>query len=227
MFNTVYFLHIPKTGGRYLINSALYSLVRPLEANNINNMQEDYSHLGWHKDITESTYIISLFRDPVEQLVSLYSHVQVLDNLGDPRKDISDPKLTKEDMFAWLYKDEEGARNFQAKNLLRTGMVETRLSDIKLTSRLEVEPRLKRVNLLIRTTTLDVIDFRVIVDKICDDLSINRITNYQRVHKSSFKNPESKKLLLSLTESDKEELKKFSSIDVDIYNDDSLFWTPK
>lgn len=225
-FNRFYFLHIPKTGGRYFFGNVLASINDSLNQYGVPRIDEPYAHTGWHKEIDDKTYIVCLFRDPVEQLVSLYSHVMVLNNRGERRVPVGDLELTKEDMFSWFNKDVEGVKNFQSKNFLTASEVKNRLSDVSIHSIDQVLSRVQRVNLFISTETLNQVSYKTIVNKITDDLGIPRLTNYISFHRDDYRNPDSMNLRASLTDADKEYIRSLSPIDDQIYSTKSFFWKP-
>ena len=226
-FNRFYFLHIPKTGGRYVFANVIATLNLSLNQYGVPRVDEPYAHTGWHKDIDENTYIMCLFRDPVDQIVSLYSHAKVLDHRGHRKFPVGEKKLTKDGLFNWINRDLEGSRNFQSKNLLVTRDIKERISDIEVTSTDQVLERLNRINLFMRTELLNNFEFNVIVDKIVDDLGLPKIENYMSYPTNGLKNPDSLSLRESLTEDDANYLRSLSKVDDDIYKNDSLFWSPK
>ena len=77
-YNKFYFLHIPKTGGRFFTKYIVNQIEDALKQNNIDIIKPPdnaLKHGGWHKDIDDNTYIVSVFRDPVEFFISAISHM--------------------------------------------------------------------------------------------------------------------------------------------------------
>ena len=68
-YKDFYFLHIRKTGGRYVKLFILKNL-----KNSINVIETGEKHSGWIDKITPETYVFTVFRDPVKQICSLYAH---------------------------------------------------------------------------------------------------------------------------------------------------------
>jgi hypothetical protein len=117
-YNKFYFMHIPKTGGRYISLKVILPIMEQLNKNGISStFSENNSHSGWHSKIDDQTYIVTILRDPVEQSVSFYSHTIALNPLGQLKNEYDKDKLTKENFFDWI-KNEPSYPNFQANNFL-------------------------------------------------------------------------------------------------------------
>jgi hypothetical protein len=193
------------------------------------------AHQGWCSTyISDKTYILSVFRDPVEQLVSLYCHSQGLNQGGTRWLPVGGETIAKNYFLEWVDLNVNWIENYQAKNF----MVEQEakmpymgrkpfigpISDVNL-----LEERLARTNLLIRSPDLredkDVIAIR---KKMFSDLGIPEaeIISTTRTF-SDFSNPDSSNLYSQLSEKDIETLYQLSPIDKRIYETDSYFWSPE
>jgi hypothetical protein len=121
-FNSFYFLHIPKTGGRLFFYNVLFPLKNILleaKIKELNSLQMDgpinyYDHSQWKKEINSLTYVSSSFREPCSHMVSLYTHSQAVRNELVTRNN----NINKNTLFEWLEKNEEGAKNYQSKHLV-------------------------------------------------------------------------------------------------------------
>jgi hypothetical protein len=214
-FNQFFFLHIPKTGGRYFNHSVVESLKPSFLKKNISLIKKEVGHKGWDTDINNNTYVTTIFRDPAEQLVSLFAH--------EPDSDI----LNKNSFFEWFEKNNTKISNFQAKNFLLTDTrVFIDILDININSVNDIRDRLDRVNLLIKYDSLKKIGYNVIVDKISSDMGINNFSHYVNLSKEEFKNINSLKIFNSLNQFEKNKIYNISPIDLEIYNSDR-FWSPK
>lgn len=71
-YNKIYFLHIPKSGGRYFNEIAIYPIAKDLSNNGI-SWVHPASHDGWISGIDEDTYTVCILRDPVKLACSYFS----------------------------------------------------------------------------------------------------------------------------------------------------------
>ena len=70
-YKKFYFLHIPKTGGRYLNEIAIHPMSGELNTIGINWLNSK-DHDGWVKEIDEDTYTVCILRDPVKLACSYF-----------------------------------------------------------------------------------------------------------------------------------------------------------
>jgi hypothetical protein len=237
-YNKVYFLHIPKTGGRFFVKYILDPIEDILKENNIEVIKEkekDFPHSGWHKDIDENTYIITLFRDPAEFFISAISHLiyedsGLLDD-GIVKKDSPILDIDKETLYKELKKFKI-LQNFQSQNFILSPKnkidivkesVNYYLKNKSFNSELAYE-RIKRVNLMIRQKDLKIMDYSKLIKKISEDLKINIEIELLNIDKENFKNNSSELLFNKLTKEDLEIIYKNFLFDKKIHEDDSLFW---
>lgn len=240
-YNKVYFLHIPKTGGRFLTKYILRPMDGILQNNGIElvKMPEDVrQHGGWHSLIDDQTYIITIFREPSEFFVSAVCHMMASRNglideenwhiLKDNDKILH---VEKEELYGalsrWHY-----INNFQAKNFamhpVEKSMMQQAIIDSENNYVLDkglVYERINRTNLMIRHKDLKDMDYNLLVNKIGQDLGIDINLNLSEINKEYFKNHASESLFNRLTQEDKDNICKSFDLDKEIYENDSLFWT--
>ncbi len=243
-YNKVYFLHIPKTGGRFLTKYILRPIENILKDNGIELVKspEDMrQHAGWPSWIDDKTYVISIFRDPCEFFVSAVSHSIAIknglvdeDNWNIIKTNTEPLEISKDELYStaqrWEY-----IKDFQSKNFVLSPDVEHRsiLQEAMVKhennekfSKEEIYKRIRRVNLMIRQKDLKLIDYNLLIDKILKDLGILSNIKIDGVDKEYFKNNSSEILFNSLTKEDLEYINSMFPIDREIYKDDSMFWLP-
>lgn len=235
MYKNIYFLHIPKTAGRFAYQNLLMELEGSLNEGqvriDVHNQTGVSSHQAWCTTyIEDTTYIISIMRDPVKHLVSLYCHTQAISINGERISPLGGPTINKKDFFNWI--NQEWLSNYQSKNIMVEKESTTRFTHKELFKKpiTELEPvkqKLSRINLLLRNEDLTEANIVKIRKKILEDLGIEATsvsTNF--VVNPNFSNEDSTNLYNSLTKAEKDVIYKFSPIDKQIYEDDSYFWIP-
>jgi hypothetical protein len=242
-YNKVYFLHIPKTGGRFLTKSILRPMESALKDNGIELVKspEDMrQHAGWPSWIDEQTYIITVFRDPCEFFVSAVCHSEagkkkIIDEdnwhiLKDMGESLT---VSKEELFSTLLRWDY-LENFQSKNLIiepeEKSVIQQAMADHsknKLIDESSVYDKLNRINLIIRHKDLKNMDYSLLVNKISQDLGIDIKIDLSNINGDIFKNKASEVLFNSLNEKEKDIIDQMFTLDKKIYKDDSLFWNPK
>lgn len=243
-YNKVYFLHIPKTGGRFLTKYILRPIENILKDNGIELVKspEDMrQHAGWPSWIDDQTYIISVFRDPCEFFVSAVCHSIARnnglvdeDNWNVIKNNNDSFRVSKDELYdslnRWNY-----IKNFQSQNFLLSPNVETRSilhesmvkhDNNETFDKEEIYNRIKRVNLMIRHNDLKFMDYKLLINKISNDLGIEIKVNIQNTDKEYFKNNSSEILFNSLNIEDKNVIYNNFLLDKEIYEDNSLFWVP-
>ena len=120
-FNSVYYLHIPKTGGRWMIDGVNQHVKKILTLYNLNflNDSDKYhnlnnTHFGWIPEIDSQTFVYTAIREPSAQMCSLFAH-RFMTN-ADKLKNNKIEKI-KEVMFDHIntYKDQYS--NNQSKHI--------------------------------------------------------------------------------------------------------------
>lgn len=220
MFDSFYFLHIPKTGGRYF-HKAVYDNLKPLFAENKIEIIAEKNHHCWSKDIKDDTYIFTIFRDPIKRLVSHYCHVLDLLTLNKVRHSFN---YTSDHFILWVEKSEDTISNFQSKNLL-CNHSETREDgsfrlhnnkdlNFKIDKNLLLE-RFNRINLKVKTENID-LEQSAIINKILLDFNIK----YSAVPSPSdrFSLENSQQLYNELEDHQKEYLASIMELDYELYN---------
>jgi hypothetical protein len=241
-YNKVYFLHIPKTGGRFLTKSILRPMENTLKDNGIELVKspEDMrQHAGWPSWIDNQTYIITVFRDPCEFFVSAVCHSEagkkkmidednwhILKDMGESLT------VSKEELFDTLMRWDY-LENFQSKNLMiepeDKSVIQQAMADHsqnKLINESLVYEKLKRINLVIRHKDLRTMDYSLLVKKISQDLEVDVEIDLSDINGDIFKNKASEVLFNSLNEKEKDIISQMFTLDKKIYEDDSLFWQP-
>jgi len=243
-YNKVYFLHIPKTGGRFLTKYILRPIESTLKDNGIELVKspEDMrQHAGWPSWIDDQTYIITVFREPCEFFVSSVCHSEagkkgLIDEtqwhiIKESGKDL---RVSKQELYdtllRWEYIKDFQSQNFmfnpgpEVKSILHESK---RKHDNKIVlNKKEVYDKLNRVNLMIRTKDLKSMDYSLLIDKISKDLGIEINLDLPQTNKEYFKNNASEFLFNTLTQEDKDHINKSFMLDKEIYENDSLFWNP-
>lgn len=248
-YESFYFLHMPKCDGRRFIDD----IVLPLKYSNpdlkmLSQLMGDwdgsgndhYPHQGWKGSITDKTYTLTILRDPIERAASHFSfHIVTLfkKTFGNGY-DINFLK----DSFIKCVEEEESMKNYYFKNFLYD------LSDSKKRKKLFknkimydnhiiknpknnelVFNRLKKINLILDTETFNIIDKKLIGEKISKDIGCNKPLfplgiNHKIPFWPEYTNQESKDLYSLLNDNDKDYLKGFFDLDYKIYNNKELFW---
>jgi hypothetical protein len=235
---------MPKCDGRRFIDDIALPLkytnpnlqmVSPLMGDWDGSGSNHYPHQGWDKNITDSTYIVTILRDPIERAVSFYSFSMVSllkDKFGSNYKKIH---LSKEEFIKYFEK-EDILHNFYCKNFLHdVSSLQGRylLYDngaLKNPENLKIiDDRIKRTNLFIKAENFKDSSMKNIGEKIAADIGC-RIpvfplkVNHKKDLWHTYTYPESKTLYSSLDDSDKEYLKKYFELDYYYYEKDNLFY---
>jgi hypothetical protein len=242
-YDKVYFLHIPKTGGRFFVEYILKPIEKTLKENNIEIIKLNdgvNKHGGWHKDIDDKTYVISVMRDPVEFFVSLVAHMAADQNgLIDDEKDFiikeksKSLNIEKDFLFNQL-KELKYLKNFQSQNFILSPETKSIVVDSRKAYNTNKEfddklayERIKRVNLMIRHKDLTLMDYNILINKISNDLEIDIDIDLSSASRDHYKNNSSEILLNKLNEEDKKIIYSNFLFDKEIYQNDSLFWKEK
>jgi hypothetical protein len=87
--------------------------------------------------------------------------------------------------------------------------------------------RVNRTNLIIRHSDLKDIDYDILINKISQDLGIRLNIDTSLIDKERYKNNNSGLLFNKLSGEDINKIYKNFSLDKEIYDNESLFWTGK
>ncbi len=242
-------MHVPKTAGTYINHYLTFSLSYPIKKNKSNIKIDLFGHMGW-KPITENTYTISSFRDPVSRLVSYYCFMLNLYNINmeqfnllrihtvhpDNRvKDLSNPTL--KEFMSWVEKHEDVLSNYQSKNFsyneqdsYKPKFLESFTADLRLNnfSKEETLSNIKKINVMLKHTQANSETMKNVSEKILLDLGINEtpylVETKEKASKFVNDYSVSKRLFSELSKKDIEYLESINLLDMEIYNTDSLFW---
>ena len=248
--DSFYFLHMAKCDGRRFIDYFVNPLIKSnpdlkcyneyytkqhdwVSPNSLAAREEDMAHQGWDSRISDSTYIVSILRDPIERAASWYAMV-VDRKIKSKLNSKEEIKLyLDKNKFIDFVKSNTRFHNYYSKMILNdftnNGSIIFNNSQLKNEENIKIiTSRFKRINLLFRMKDLVYIDKLDISKKIVVDLDCNIF--YPDLEKNKKSNPytlsASKLLYDSLTQEDKDNLSQYLNIDYAIYNDDSLFWKP-
>jgi hypothetical protein len=234
-FDSFYFLHIPKTAGRYFTHNVVVPVAPVIKEHGIHshyNRDTYIAHQFWADFIDEKTYVVSLLRDPVQHLVSLYSHYSMLGSNAQHVMPIGSTEYDKNSMFDWLVANNDSVKNIQSKNFLISSVdggfiysPETR--DCIVTKDI-IFDKLKDVSLLIKSEELSLKNTKQAYNKILSDLGVPARKPDQKLQsRANSWNPDSTRIYATLTEKEKEKMLEFNSIDAEVYNTQSLFYNFK
>ena len=223
-YDSIYFLHVMKTGGRHLRNTVFIPIIDELKKNNIKIINEKHGHTGWHSEITDKTYIVTSLRDPVEQVVSLYAHGISLSKNGKPIKKFDASDLEK-DIFLNAVSTRLEYQNFQSKSYLHDQFDDRILNHegFLFDENLYIK-RKNRVNLILNMKNINGNEIKI-QEKIFLDLQINGITNPNPAFSNTkgLYNSESKKLYNKLSNDEKNFIRQKNKKDEDLYNNSTYF----
>lgn len=239
-YNKIYFLHIPKTGGRFFTEYILKPIEEVLKKNNIEIIQlppNVSKHGGWHKEIDDQTYIVSIFREPSEFFISVIAHMLADQaNMIDPDKDHIIKDNTKildisKDLVHKKIEELHYLDNFQSQNFIlsptQTHIIQESMKahrDNKGFDEDLINQRSKRVNLMMRHKDFKSMDYSLLIKKIFLDLGIEENFELKEVNREHYKNNSSENLFNKLNNEDIQAIHNKFLFDKKIYEDDSLFW---
>jgi hypothetical protein len=249
-YESLYHLHVVKTGGGNLSTFLIYNIYNILENNNfkVTTESKENIHAGW-KPVTESQYVISSFRDPTKRVVSHFFHLLMVNLsrvseitrenkwqhfIGGNISNYANP--TKNDFFSWLEYNSPHINNYQSKNFFYKEDIKT----IPYTLRgvtaplylqgfnnLDVLKNISRINLLLRTKDININNFKNISNTVLNDFGLK---NQNKITVNINENNANKKSLEfynSLSLKEIAYIESLNTLDLEIYNTDSFFWDPK
>lgn len=220
MYNKFYYLHIPKTGGRYIKSKILPQLLNHIEVVSM------VDHSGWINEIDDNTYIMTIIRDPIKTICSLYTHmvisrIGILNDDEDLKKGINSYKkiknlyLDKNFFINWLTENNV-YHNLQSKHFLP---IFPSISDNAAPVEKNIDlilKRLDRINLKFDHDSVIGEGIYKITNKIYEDLNI--YIDIENDSSYKYYNVGSSLLYNSLTDEEKKYISKYFDIDYIIYN---------
>jgi hypothetical protein len=242
-YNKIYFLHIPKTGGRFFTKYILEPIETTLKENGIDVVKlppNVLKHGGWHKEIDDKTYVVSVFRDPVGFFVSVIAHMfadeeKMLDEnkdhiVRDKTKILDIPVDAVRNKIVQL----DYLKNFQSQNFIlsptENHIIQESIKEHNKGNTIDsdlVYERIKRVNLMIRHEDLKTMDYSTLISKISNDLGIDINIELSSADREHYKNNSSEALLNKLSKDDIDLIYNNFLFDKEIYQNDLLFWNKK
>lgn len=239
MYNSFYFLHIPKTAGRFFTHNVVVPLREPLINNGIHSFydRENYvAHQHWGNFITKDTYVTSIIRDPIKHAVSSYCHFTMLDAGAQRTVPLALDEFNKIDMFKWWEYHLDFISNQQCKNFLiedpgirkdgtKIGYGNSQVMKNCTVTKEIILKKFEDVSLLIKSENLSLQNVNKIHNKILNDFGITDFKINHKIQKASnYWNPDSTRIYNSLDKKDKERILSYSPVDSEIYNTESLFY---
>ena len=217
-YNKFYYIHIQRTGGRYLFENVINQLYKSeqIELLNYNKNQGDMPHNGWVDEIDQDTYVMTIFREPLELICSHYVYFGLT---GDC---VTEEEYTKENLFKFIAKNPQ-VHNLQSKSLILTSKT---YADLVLKSALYqkinldiLNEKLERINFSFTLDYLKENSLESISDKISSDIGISPFFNKEDSPGiNNFSHPRSRDLYESLNEDDRNNLTRYFEGDYYIYN---------
>lgn len=218
-YDKFYFLHIPKTGGRYFKKIAVY----PLSLASKNKGKDlqfliSTDHNGWVPEIDDKTYVTSIVRDPVKLACSwrlYFGNDGKNSNLDMNKKSSLD--IVKHGLFSHLEQN-NWLHDFQSKNLTKHYKY---ANDSVLMNYEEVDKDLlcKNVARIDFLFTQDYLESNPIdvCRKIFGDHE-ESFTALELPEYNNFRQANSKILYDSLSEEEIEKIRSYFKLDMEIYN---------
>lgn len=220
-YNSLYFLHIAKTGGRYIIYNVLNPIREQLENNKIKIINPNtLDHLNWHSQIDDKTYVVCVLREPFSQIVSLYVHEKTTGERGELIKN-KDFDLSKNKFYEEI-KNDENYQNFQSKSFMRNELGGFGLRGSKsIVDEELLEKRTNRVNLLLNNNNLKQ-NATKIQQKIFLDLGIDGVLTASKAN-GLFYNPHSEYFYNTFSDAEKDSIAKYNTIDNNLYKNANYY----
>lgn len=212
----VYHFHIPKTAGRYVQNSLIFSLNVACKRNDINTRGIlNTAHSGWNL-VDNDTYLFTFIRNPIERTIShvMFYHPYFRQDTVEDTKDIVMDYLYSENVeYLW---------NYQSKFITSTDLdmdsnfYKTFSYDLSL-----MDERLSRFNKIVKCNEIDDQKMVEIYNESCNHLGMTHEMSDNvpyNVPDSMYFNDISKEIYLSLTDSEREYLEYKNLHDTILYS---------
>jgi hypothetical protein len=216
-YNKIYFLHIPKSGGRYLNEIAVYPIARDLSRHGISWINTT-DHDGWINDIDQDTYVISILRDPVKLACSYFSFFYVLQNMLELDLKNNETLQNLKVLFLDFLKKNVWLHNFQSKFLTTNcaNMPIKKALDFSIINESLLHERLNNVSFLLTQDYLESNPLEVAM-RVFNDINVYPHTIGIPVT-DQFRQEPSKLLYDSLSQEEKELIALYFESDYKIYN---------
>jgi hypothetical protein len=213
MKESIYLMHIPKTGGQYLSETLISALNEECKNNNLDtsNLLKD-GHSGWlsRKD---SDYTISIIRNPINRSVSHYVYYNP-DRLNGSVKDVIKSILSFMENNSFM-------QNYQSKFLCSDQInSESNLNNQFFEYDLsKLEERTSQIDKLITTESLSPNLVKELYINSCNILNINPQNEivFPEYRTYRYLSPLTKEIRDSFTKSDIQILKNLNNIDYNLY----------
>jgi len=249
-YDSLYHLHVVKTGGTHLATFLMYNIYNKLKNADVKINRESLEniHAGW-KPVEENQYIISSFRDPVKRIISHFFHLLKLELADSPvinrenkwqhfiGGNISNYiNPTKNDFFSWLEYNSPHINSYQSKNFFYKEDIKTVPYTLRGVTAplylegfnsLDVLKNISRINLLLRTKDININNFENLLNTILNDFNLKNKDKVDTDILSTNSNKKSFEFYNSLSKKEIEYIESLNTLDLEIYNTDSFFWDPK
>lgn len=248
IYKSFYFLHVPRTGGKFVKKYLIDPISEELKSNGIDIIENEKivdridpnilwpnDHVGWNAKINPDTYVFSIFREPISWGCSYFTQERYwMGGATTPNTGVTkDSIVINKDEMLEFFKKEKHVQNFQSKNFVLTALRGSIMAMLRHgipedeagINKDFVLKRLNRVNLLVRNKDLN--DPNKIIEKIESDLGIKiqyRVPN--DVDMSYNGNDASRSLFASLSNFERDIIASALPIDIEIYNSD-IFWSTR
>lgn len=207
-------------------------------------IEDPGAHGAWSRKITDDTYVLSSFRDPITHICSLFFHMVAIEQAPQfyPNPISFTSKLLDRRYLVNFISSGgftgQQMTNFQSKNFLYERPFYGGPIDFSINPELQPDllmQRLRRTNLLFRMESIPK-DPAVLAAKLIKDLGLNlTIDQFKEEYAANSEflttlNPlltikENADLARSLTEEDLAIIRPYLAIDQGIYSDNSVFYT--
>ena len=244
-FNSIYYIHIPKTAGRWYtraVNGPVIDILTTKKHNifNINKKNSQLSqstHWGWLPEIDDKTFVHTVVREPISHICSLFAHRHI----GHPKwfdnqvlhsnREITDWEKQKDDMIDSLFKNKLEYSNNQSKNIFfyeNKGFKDIVIKKNDPDKDLLIK-KIKRINQIFTFSETEQLNHIECIYKVLQQMNINiemkkiisflnhHYNNSQFLFNEKFNNEFSQNVYMVLSDKDKEKLKKLSPLDNYIY----------
>lgn len=209
----VYFLHIPKTGGKFVSDNLMSYLNRACKLNGLSTREALIDgHFGWSA-VDDQTIIICAVRNPVPRTISHFLYYNT-NNLT-----LSAPEI-KTNLFSYL-EENSYMSNYQSKFICSTTTEMERLLDSQEMDcgTEDLTERMARIDFLIKTDSVSNESMVALYNLSCDHLGISdsRVLSLPTLYIKSYTSEISAAVFDSLTASETQTLENMNFLDMNLY----------